>query len=144
MLSSGIWGRRFVLVNLTLYSSMGVSSIYSTKQRLANYISAVTDIHNNGDTVARGFLHVPLWHASSVRTKGRVSHPQDGGDMFLRNVGSHKSHTASYPRRRHSSSQYKLASYKGIYYTIRTPLHKITSRRVALKLSAAAANTQYL
>jgi hypothetical protein len=25
-------------------------------------------------------------------------HPEDGGDRFLRNVGSHKGHTALYPR----------------------------------------------
>jgi hypothetical protein len=29
-------------------------------------------------------------------------YPEDGGDTFLRNVGSHKIYTASYPRRRHS------------------------------------------
>jgi hypothetical protein len=30
-------------------------------------------------------------------------YPEDGGDTFLRNVGSHKIYTASHPRRRHSS-----------------------------------------
>jgi hypothetical protein len=30
-------------------------------------------------------------------------HPDDGGDMFLRNVYSYKSHTASLPRRPYSS-----------------------------------------
>jgi hypothetical protein len=30
-------------------------------------------------------------------------HPEDGGSIFLRNVGSYKSHAASRPRRRHSS-----------------------------------------
>jgi hypothetical protein len=30
-------------------------------------------------------------------------HPDDGGAMFLRNVGSYKSHTGSHPGRRHSS-----------------------------------------
>jgi hypothetical protein len=30
-------------------------------------------------------------------------HPDDGGDTFLRNVGSYKSHTASHPRRCHST-----------------------------------------
>jgi predicted RNA binding protein YcfA (HicA-like mRNA interferase family) len=29
-------------------------------------------------------------------------HPEDGGDTFLRNVGSHKIYTASHPRRRYS------------------------------------------
>jgi hypothetical protein len=30
-------------------------------------------------------------------------YPEDGGDMFLRNVGTHKIYTAPHPRRRHSS-----------------------------------------
>jgi hypothetical protein len=30
-------------------------------------------------------------------------YPEDGGDTFLRNVGSHKIYTAPHPRRRHSS-----------------------------------------
>jgi hypothetical protein len=29
--------------------------------------------------------------------------PEDGGDMFLRNVGSYKIYTAPHPRRLHSS-----------------------------------------
>jgi hypothetical protein len=29
--------------------------------------------------------------------------PEDGGDTFLRNVGSHKIYTAPHPKRRHSS-----------------------------------------
>jgi hypothetical protein len=29
-------------------------------------------------------------------------YPEDGGDTFLRNVGSHKIYTAPHPRRRHS------------------------------------------
>jgi hypothetical protein len=31
-------------------------------------------------------------------------HLDNGGDTFLRNVGSYKSHTASHPRRRYSST----------------------------------------
>jgi hypothetical protein len=31
-------------------------------------------------------------------------HTEDGGGMSFRNVGSYMSHTASYPRRRHSAS----------------------------------------
>jgi hypothetical protein len=31
-------------------------------------------------------------------------YPEDGGDTFLRNVGSHKIYTAPHPRRRHSST----------------------------------------
>jgi hypothetical protein len=31
-------------------------------------------------------------------------YPEDGGDTFLRNVGSHKNYTAPHPRKRHSST----------------------------------------
>jgi hypothetical protein len=42
------------------------------------------------------------------KTKETIKHPKDGGDMFLRNVGSYKNHTASsYPRRQYSSSKSK-------------------------------------
>jgi hypothetical protein len=30
-------------------------------------------------------------------------YPEDGGDTFLQNVGSHKNYTAPHPRKRHSS-----------------------------------------
>jgi hypothetical protein len=30
-------------------------------------------------------------------------YPEDGGDTFLRKVGSHKKYTAPHPRKRHSS-----------------------------------------
>jgi hypothetical protein len=30
-------------------------------------------------------------------------YPEDGGDTFLRNIGSHKIYTAPHPTRRHSS-----------------------------------------
>jgi hypothetical protein len=29
-------------------------------------------------------------------------HPEDGGDIFLRNISSYKRHMASHPRRRYS------------------------------------------
>jgi hypothetical protein len=31
-------------------------------------------------------------------------YPEDGGDIFLRNAGSHKKYTAPHPRNLHSSS----------------------------------------
>jgi hypothetical protein len=34
-------------------------------------------------------------------------YPEDGSDMFHRNVGTYKSHMTSYPRRRHSSLPWK-------------------------------------
>jgi hypothetical protein len=42
-------------------------------------------------------------------TLALTSNP-DGGAKFLRNVGSYKSHTAQHPRRRHSSSSYKICA----------------------------------
>jgi hypothetical protein len=42
--------------------------------------------------------------ASEEKSTARGSFsPEDGGDTFLRNVGSHETHTAPHPRRRHSS-----------------------------------------
>jgi hypothetical protein len=39
-----------------------------------------------------------------VRHDSESFHPEDAGNMLLRNVSSYKSHTASsYPRRHHSS-----------------------------------------
>jgi hypothetical protein len=35
--------------------------------------------------------------------KGRVFYPEDGGDTFLRNVGSRNIYTAPQPRRRNFS-----------------------------------------
>jgi hypothetical protein len=35
---------------------------------------------------------------SEVGTSKVMFHPDDGGDMFLRNVDSYKSHMASHPR----------------------------------------------
>jgi hypothetical protein len=39
--------------------------------------------------------------------------PKDGGDTFLRNVGSHKIHTAPHPRRRHSPRNSRLKWMEG-------------------------------
>jgi hypothetical protein len=41
--------------------------------------------------------------ANVVVTSLTYFHPDAAGDMFLRNVASNKSHTASLPRRRYSS-----------------------------------------
>jgi hypothetical protein len=38
-----------------------------------------------------------------LETMSTRSHPDDGGDAFLRKVGSNKSHTASHPKRLNSS-----------------------------------------
>jgi hypothetical protein len=35
--------------------------------------------------------------------QSRIFYPEDGGDTFLRNIGSHTIYTAPHPRRRHSS-----------------------------------------
>jgi hypothetical protein len=39
-------------------------------------------------------------------------YPEDGGDMFLRNVGSHKIYTAPHPRRLHFSILLLVSNYK--------------------------------
>jgi hypothetical protein len=46
--------------------------------------------------------HADCSHLLTLVPHSRVFHPEDGGDMFLRNVGSHKIYTAPHPRRRHS------------------------------------------
>jgi hypothetical protein len=35
-------------------------------------------------------------------------YPEDGGDMFLRNIGSYKIHTGPRPRRRHVENMYLI------------------------------------
>jgi hypothetical protein len=49
-------------------------------------------------------------------------YPEDGGDMFLRNVSSHNIYTAPHPRRRHSSNPYLLTSYSSMYLEVIKPL----------------------
>jgi hypothetical protein len=36
-------------------------------------------------------------------TRSRIFYPEDGGDMFLGNIGSHKIYMAPHPRRQRSS-----------------------------------------
>jgi hypothetical protein len=47
------------------------------------------------------------WQIAATCSRCFLAHgffyPEDGGDMFLRNVGSHKIYTAPHLRRRHSS-----------------------------------------
>jgi hypothetical protein len=38
-------------------------------------------------------------------------HPEDGGDTFLQNVGSYENHTATHPRRRHSSTKQGITKF---------------------------------
>jgi hypothetical protein len=40
----------------------------------------------------------PVWAGGC-----RFFYPEDGGNTFIRNVGSHKTYTAPHPRRQHSS-----------------------------------------
>jgi hypothetical protein len=47
--------------------------------------------------------YVSRANSNSNNTSAEYCHPDDGGDTFLRYVGSYKSHMASYPRGRHSS-----------------------------------------
>jgi hypothetical protein len=43
--------------------------------------------------------------SASEEPAWRDGYPEDGGDTFLRNVGSHKIYTEPHPRTRHSSLQ---------------------------------------
>jgi hypothetical protein len=43
---------------------------------------------------------------------GGFFYPEDGGGMFLQNVGSHKTHTAPHPRRRPSSRKFCHQNHK--------------------------------
>jgi hypothetical protein len=47
--------------------------------------------------------HAACNHLLTLVPRSRIFLPEDGGDTFLRNVGSHKIYTAPHPRRRHSS-----------------------------------------
>jgi hypothetical protein len=51
-------------------------------------------------TPAAGILAQIWTFGISGRKNG---HPDDEGDTFFRNIGSYKNHTASHPRRQHSS-----------------------------------------
>jgi hypothetical protein len=48
-----------------------------------------------------------LANRNTLRRKDSCD-PDDGGDIFLRNVGSYKSHTPSHPRRRYSTKYFAL------------------------------------
>jgi hypothetical protein len=63
------------------------------------------NIRERGTRVSRWLqtelsLHPPANAGSSLAD---IFYPEDGGDTFLRNVGSHKIYTTPHPRRRHSS-----------------------------------------
>jgi hypothetical protein len=71
------------------------------------------------------FLMIEIFHIA-INLSWRLD---DGGDNFLRNVGSHKSHTTSHPRRRHSwwnsvsssglePETFQLVAYSLNHYTI--------------------------
>jgi hypothetical protein len=44
---------------------------------------------------------IQLLVTANIVRSSPICHPDDGGDRFLRNVGSYKSNTAQHPRRRH-------------------------------------------
>jgi hypothetical protein len=66
------------------------------------------------DVVNRRFGGMYRLHLQSAATCTRWIHnrgffyPEDGGDTYHRNVGSHKIYTAPYPRRQHSSLNYTV------------------------------------
>jgi hypothetical protein len=61
-------------------------------------------------TVASSLLATSRWFLA----RG-FFYPQDGGDTFLRNVGSHNIYTVPHPRRRHSSVTAVKTSYPTEY-----------------------------
>jgi hypothetical protein len=73
-------------------------------------------LHLHGRKIREGGTSVRRWlqaefstgssvcsHLLTLVPRSRILYPEDGGDTFLRNVGSHKIFTAPHPRRRHSS-----------------------------------------
>jgi hypothetical protein len=53
-------------------------------------------------------------------------YPEDGGDTFLRNVGSYKTYAAPHPRRRHSSFKSPMIASNG-KYDIKVPQQQVIS-----------------
>jgi hypothetical protein len=47
-------------------------------------------------------LHLQGVQSPAPTGSSQIFYPEDGGDTFLQNVGSHKIYTASHPRRQHS------------------------------------------
>jgi hypothetical protein len=59
--------------------------------------------YNSSPKNPRAGTSVSRWQSSRWFLSRGFCYPEDGGDMFLRNVGSHKIYTESHPRRRYSS-----------------------------------------
>jgi hypothetical protein len=75
MLSSGMWW------------SVDIVWTDVSEERIASILR----VEKSAATCSRWFLAPGFFY------------PEDGGDTFLRNVGSYKTYTAPHPRRRHSS-----------------------------------------
>jgi hypothetical protein len=64
-------------------------------------------LHLQGRKIRQRGASVSRWQSAVTCSSCFLAHgffyPEDGGDTFFRNVGSHKMYTASHPRRRHSS-----------------------------------------
>jgi hypothetical protein len=56
-------------------------------------------------------------------------YPEDGGDTFLRNVGSHKIYTAPHPRKRNSSIPFLLSAVIPIKDNKRTKFQLLRSHK---------------
>jgi hypothetical protein len=74
------------------------------KQQLVKYTTTVRDVTLDLPLQQALFpvchdVH-PHW---APRVLKRAFHPEDRGDMFLRNVGYYKNHTSSYPIQQNSS-----------------------------------------
>jgi hypothetical protein len=55
---------------------------------------------------------------ANIVPSSRDCHPDDGGDTFLRNVGSYKSHKASHPRSWHSSNGTKFSATQNYLWVL--------------------------
>jgi hypothetical protein len=70
--------------------------VWKSDKSVKGSASLIAGCFSTGDSVCS--------HLLTLVPRSRIFYPEDGGDTFLRNVGSHKIYTARHPRRRHSST----------------------------------------
>jgi hypothetical protein len=88
-----------------------------SEERSASETSALTRATRRNIPETSFFIVIAVKTSKSYNTPSDATlklhafaadNPDDGGDTFLRNVRSNKSHTATHPRRRHSSILHRL------------------------------------
>jgi hypothetical protein len=100
---SQLWNLRFSLWRMSFSGMRCLVALIRTdilRGRIASIIMVVR-ISEPGNTLAvsREWSRLRRNAVPSLM----LLHPDDGSDIFLRNVGSYKNHTPSHPRTRHSS-----------------------------------------